>query len=125
MARRRLRQIVSCGIALWAILLITLAPALMQVEAARAGGEFASICSAASLFEVPAPDRGQSPAGGAHLFAHCPYCALQAHLVVPPAPVAVATGLAWAGREQPRRFLQAPRSAWIWSTAQPRAPPLA
>jgi len=125
MARRRLRQLASCAIALWAMLLLTLAPALMQVDAARADSGASSICSAASLIEAASPDRSKAPGDGTHAFAHCPYCGLQAHLVVPPGPRAIVAGARWAVREHPRRFLQAPVTAWVWSTAQPRAPPLA
>lgn len=54
---------------------------------------------------------------------HCPLCGLSAAAPVLPSPeVVIALPLAQA-TAVPRLFLRAPRPLFVWSAAQPRAPP--
>ncbi len=118
----------SLRIALFAMLMAALAPTLSH--AMRAGGSDAwvEVCTALGAKWVSADSPTQadeSEPASIGAMEHCPYCVLQAHASgLPPAfdltsPV---TALQFA---VPSLFLRAPRTLHAWTTAQPRAPPLA
>ena len=114
MSSRVVRRLAS-WIALLAIMAVTFMPTLTSALTARVGG--AAICSA----DAP---RSAPPADGHHTLEHCPYCALHAELSLPPVPPSAAAATRLHFSELPAAFLQAPRATGIWSTSQPRAPPV-
>lgn len=125
LTRARLHR--AAWIALLAMLMAAVAPALSQllqrgtttswVEVCRAGGGTAWV-AVAELQTEQTPSKGQP-----HLLDHCPYCSLQAHALpsVPATPVVASAPLP-AFRE-PAAFLHAPHTAHAWRPAQSRAPP--
>jgi len=114
MSSRVVRRLAS-WIALLAIVAVTFMPTLSGALSARDGG--AAVCSA----DAP---RNAPPADGHHALEHCPYCALHAELALPPVPPGAAAVARLQFRELPAAFLQAPRATGVWSTSQPRAPPV-
>jgi hypothetical protein len=123
MCPRRLRRSLSSWIALFAILMVTLAPAVAGALSASRGMTWDQVCSAtAPAVTKDARDGDQSPATP-HAFGHCPYCALHADLAPPPDPRQVDAGTALALRAVPAAFVRAPRANAVWASAQPRAPP--
>jgi len=111
---RIVRRLAS-WIALLAIVAVTFMPTLTQLRSSVIGG--LDVCSADA-------DRKPPPGGEHHVLDHCPYCALHADLAAPPIPAAPADVTAVRFIERPAAFLQAPRATAIWSTSQPRAPPV-
>jgi hypothetical protein len=116
-------------LALFAMLLLAFAPTVSRWLAASRGPGWELICSAqAAADEAPgahsrlgAPDSG--PSAPAHVFEHCPFCALHVDLALPPPPIGAVAAQAVVFREMPRAFLAAPRGRGVWASAQPRAPP--
>jgi len=120
------RRIVFTWIAALAVLLATLAPAVAQALAAASGRGWFEVCSAsdgAATQAGPARKDGAPEPAAPHPFEHCPYCALHADLAPPSAPSGWTAAAASAFVERPAAFLDAPKRFWIWSAAQPRAPP--
>ncbi len=117
----------AAWIALLAMLMAALAPAVSQllqrstsaawVEICRAGGGTAWV-AVADLQGEQTPTKGQP-----HLLDHCPYCSLQAHALplLPALPAVTAAPL--PGFREPAAFLHAPHTAHAWRPAQSRAPP--
>jgi hypothetical protein len=122
----RARRTLSSWIALLAILVVTLAPAVTGALSASRTQLWGEVCSAASLAAgKSATSSGQESPAGPHAFEHCPYCALHADLAPPPDPRQSGAGVALAFRAQPAAFIHAPRANAVWTSAQPRAPPFA
>lgn len=126
----RVRLQRAAWIALLAMLMAALAPAISQllqrgsstawVEICRAGGGTAWVAVA----DLSAQDTQPTPAKGQpHLLDHCPYCSLHAHALppVPAQPRLAAAAL--PGFLEPAAFLHAPHTAHAWRPAQSRAPP--
>jgi len=114
MPLRTVRRLAS-WIALVALLAVTFMPTISSALSAR--GDGVEICSA----DAP-PNSG--PSNGHHVLEHCPYCGLHADLALPLLPPGAAAELPMRLRELPAAFLQAPRASGVWSTSQPRAPPV-
>ena len=112
----RARRTLSSWIALLAILVVTLAPAVTGALSASRTQLWDELCSATTTAGNDAP-------AGPHAFGHCPYCALHADLAPPPDPRVADAGIALAFRASPVAFTRAPRSNGAWAFAQPRAPP--
>jgi hypothetical protein len=116
-------------LALFAMLLLAFAPTVSRWLAADRGPGWALICSAQpAVDEAPGASARPGAPGNerpapAHVFEHCPFCALHVDLALPPPPIAAAAAQAVAFRELPRAFLAAPRGGGVWASAQPRAPP--
>lgn len=110
--------------ALLAILMASLAPALSHALATGAGSGWVEVCTIQGAERMYAADDDTKPApASAHVFDHCPYCSL--HLPgLGPLPDTrrgyLPVGLA---HEVWRIFLAAPRTLHAWLGAQPRAPP--
>ena len=120
-AHRRL----TSWIAVLAILLASLAPALSHALATATGTSWVEICTTQGSKWIQAGEDGseRSPAS-AHVLDHCPYCSLHAPtLGLPPATLLGQLPLQLS-HEVPRAFLFAPRTLHAWLSAQPRAPPL-
>jgi len=111
----RLVRKLAVWIALLAVLAVTFVPTLTQLRSSMTAG--LDVCSA----DVSR----RAPAGGEH---HpldlCPSCALHADLALPPLPGASLAAAGVRFVELPPAFLQAPRATGVWSTSQPRAPPV-
>jgi hypothetical protein len=126
------RTAITRRFAAWTALLAVLAAALMPaLSHAFAPGKDATkwieVCSTTGpmSIEVPADGPGFPKAPKASDFDHCPACSAQA---APAAilPATLAALLLPAPSEPvPPLFLHAPRPLFAWTSAQPRAPPLA
>ncbi len=119
---------VTAGIALVAMLMAALAPAIGQAIAAARDQHYrwTAVCTAegARLVPVPTDAAGVPLAPDAHGIDHCPFCSPGSSPPVLPAPEATALpAAAPATVPVPPCFLHAPRSPFAWATTQPRAPP--
>ena len=114
MSLRFVRRLAS-WIALVALLAVTFMPTISSALSAR--GDRLDICSADLSPKSP-------PSNGHHVFEHCPYCGLHTDLALLPLPPSAAGDVPVRFCESPAAFLQAPRATGIWSTSQPRAPPV-
>lgn len=120
------RRLVTTWIAIAAILMASLAPALSHALGAQAAASLTEICTSAGArwISVDSGDEEQQPLPGAiSLLDHCPYCGLHADgfPAAPPLPALPAPLL--LGEVLPAAFLHAPRTLAVWSSAQARAPP--
>jgi len=122
----RARSLIS-WVAIMAILMAALAPAISHAMRAETQNAWLEVCSASGfrLVRVDASvDRKIPDTSAAHLLDHCPYCSLHTSAFAPPpAPLNGWLALPMAF-EVPRLFLTAPRTLYAWRTSQPRAPPL-
>jgi hypothetical protein len=126
---RRLHRRILLVVALLAVTLAALAPAISHALAAVSGSRaWVEVCTAQGSRWVQL-DRTSSTqpmgpvdaAGGA--LEHCPCCHL-GHLGMAPPPAGPMFMRGAAMRDgPPARFLSAPRSAPVWRAAQPRGPP--
>lgn len=116
----------AAWIALCAMLMATLAPAVSQ--ALGSGPSWIEVCTAQGSRWVASADDDASSTpkpSGEHLLEHCPYCSLHTPaLGLPPSPMRMLPADP-LGRAVPQAFLSAPRTLHAWVRAQPRAPPLA
>ncbi len=123
---RAARRAVTSWIAILAVLMTALAPAISHAIGARGPVTWTEICTSVGakrvLLDVD-PGSGKSVPGASHLLEHCPYCALHADgFPVPPTLPSVAPP-ALLGELLPPAFLHADETLSVWSSAQPRAPP--
>lgn len=114
--------------AVLAILMTTFAPVISRALGDGAARTWLEVCSTSKTAraQVDAFDKQQRPVEGgqAHVFEHCPYCALHADVVpVLPKLPRLSTPLSQA-QDVPSAFLHAPTTGHVWLNAQPRAPPL-
>lgn len=122
-----LRRAIASWIAILAVLMASLAPAISQAVGAPSPTGWAEICtsSGTKLVSVDgdAADTDGLP-GAAHLLEHCPFCSLHgATLGMPPAPAPAIVAVPMPA-DRPPAFLHAPRTLDAWVSAQPRAPPV-
>ncbi len=106
-------------LALLAVAALVLLPTLGHAIA-QGGSGFAEVCTPQGVKWVPLGGGQSAPAPSVHL-EHCVFCTAAA--APPPALPAALPAVAPAGTTMPPRFLQAPRTAHAWASAQPRAPP--
>lgn len=116
-------------IAMLALLLAALAPALSQAAAIgrlKAGGQdgiWAEVCGPGGGKMVRIGDAPAHPGDGLLHLEHCPICALDLPPAILPAPLAPpAVGALPALK--PFLFYHASVRLHAWSQAQPRAPPV-
>lgn len=104
------------------LLLATLAPGVARALVFSRGdaAPWSVVCSRLGT----AQDGGAPASEPAHLFEHCPFCALQANPWAPPPAALAAVPAPLLGLAVPVLFLRAPRPLFAWAHAQPRAPPL-
>lgn len=90
--------------------------------------DWAEICSAQGtrlILSVERADDGPAhDSQGAHLFGHCPWCALHASSFAPPPVPALAPHVPALRHVTPTLFLAAPAPLFAWRSPQPRGPPL-
>lgn len=118
----RARRVLTSWMAVAAVLMAALAPALSSALGESAG--FA-ICSAAGAKAVPSgPGTGNpSPAPSAHLFEHCPYCSLHAQPGLLPSALSAGVRLLTLDTAVPALAPAVPHARQPWVRARPRAPP--
>jgi hypothetical protein len=128
MGKHRTALARQAWIAIFAIMLTVLAPALNHLlPAAQAGEHDVELCTSTGVVVVsldaahghaqPGDPRHDAGAG------HCAYCGVHAstHAFLPPSTLVTA---APAGAAlMPRRFYQSPRLLFAWTVAASRAPP--
>jgi hypothetical protein len=122
----RAHRRITSWIAVLAVLLAALAPALSHALASATGNQWIEVCTAQGSKWVQAGQDGserEAPAS-AHLSEHCPYCSLQTGALGLPSAEYMARLPLRLSDEVPLAFLSAPRTLHAWVTAQPRAPPL-
>jgi len=124
---RAARRLVITWIATLAVLMASLAPAFSLAMGMPGAAPWTVICSSAGAAPVALDHgtTGERPLPGmAHLLDHCPYCSLHADaLLVPPSPAALPQPML-LGELDPAAFLHADDTLSVWSSAQPRAPPI-
>ena len=114
-------------LALVAVAAAAIAPAAAHALGLSHGTKWIEVCSTTGpiQIEVPADGPGLPKAPKASDLQHCPFCSPHANEMAPP-PALVALPLAPVRAEAvPALFLAAPRPLHAWTSAQPRAPPLA
>jgi Protein of unknown function (DUF2946) len=112
-------------IAILAILMAALAPAISQALGSGSGRSWVEVCTVAGAKWVALDESAKdAPAPAKPAFEHCPYCSLHVDGWAP-ASGKSNVGLSLQGDLQPTAFLQAPRTLPTWVSAQPRAPPAA
>jgi hypothetical protein len=112
-----------------ALVLATLVPSLAHALR-HARGEalpFGEICTSTGTMRVIALNSNDSdgaPASSqAHAFEQCLTCALHHGASAPPPALPSVASVQTAAPALPALFLHAPRPLFVWSAAQPRAPP--
>lgn len=123
---RNVHRLVSGAIAIFAVLMVSLAPTITRVFAADDAAAWNTICTSAGAQQIAADgdaDGRRHPPAGADPLGHCPYCSLHADSL--PAPL---VGPAWLqvileGPPTPAARQPLPESRDAWPGAQPRAPP--
>lgn len=120
LARRRIALL-----ALFAMALAALAPAITHAIAAANPSRWTTVCTEAGAKVVILPaDAGGAPvAPKASHIDHCPYCSPQAAWAALPPPVPSTLPVAAVSVPLPPLFLCAPRPLFAWKSAQSRAPP--
>lgn len=122
---RRAHRLAVSWIALVAVLMASLAPALSHATGRSDFANWTQVCTAAGTAPVAAGD-GTVPHDPAalHGLEHCPYCGLHVDAFpVPSAPPTVHAPMP-LGDIVPAAFLHADETLGVWRSAQPRAPPL-
>lgn len=120
---RRHRQL-TAWVALVALLLATLAPGIARAMTYANGDAWAlgQVCSASA---GPRNAGTGAPSGeAAHLFEHCPFCALHSDAIAPPPAPPAGFDAHWLAHQVPSLLLHAPRPLHAWAAIQARAPPL-
>lgn len=86
----------------------------------------AEVCTADGLSRFALDqDHSSAPEHSGPHEVHCPLCLLPGHMPLTASPAACAwIAPSHLANEVPSRFLSAPRSAHVWLSAQPRAPPV-
>ena len=111
--------------AVFAVLLVTLAPALSHALQSQPAQGWLEVCSSLGTRWVRADDAA-APAKappGLHALEHCPYCSLNADLLGLPPGASVALAAPHGAGAVAPLFLHGPRSQYAWSPSQPRGPP--
>ncbi|MEK8032905.1 DUF2946 domain-containing protein [Ideonella sp. DXS29W] len=118
------RRLVS-WMAILAILMASVMPALAHALSSADAPPWSEVCSAQrSTTSQDDEAASGSQAQVVHLFAHCPCCVGHAPVLgLPPAADFSVLRLDLKD-EFPTAFLAAPRTLHAWVSAQPRAPPL-
>ena len=113
MPSRALRRLAT-WIALFAVVAVTFMPSVSRLLAG--GRDSVALCSVV-------PSGSTNPGDPQHALEHCPYCALQADLALPPPAPAQQARAAVRFLAHPPAFLRAPRACAVWSADQARGPP--
>lgn len=111
-------------IAVLAVLMAALAPAISHALGSQGAASWVEVCSAQGSRWVQDDAQTGDPAPGVeHALEHCPCCSIHPDaLGLPPAPLQALPAPA-PRHAVPQAFLAAPRTLHAWVSAQPRAPP--
>lgn len=123
---RRARRLVVSWIALLAILMASLAPALSHAMGSTAPTTWMEVCTSTGSMLVAAGDDEGTPRlpGVSHALEHCPYCSLHTDAFAMPPALPTVHEPVLLGDIVPAAFLHADATASVWLSAQPRAPPV-
>ena len=123
------KRVLHIWLALMAVLFAALAPSISHALAASSSSATPSvllqICTADGLQAVPDEDAEQRPiAPVVHAFEHCPYCFNHAgsFALLPTSDLPLA--IPGVHAVFPPLFYSAPRTLFVWSSGNPRGPPL-
>ena len=123
---RRFTRRFTSWMAVLALLMAALAPAISHALGATTATSWTEVCTSQGSKWVQrdaAPSDDSAPVTE-HALEHCPYCSLHQHDVgIAPSPLR-ALPAAELAHTVPQAFLTAPRTLHAWVSAQPRAPPL-
>ena len=124
--KRTTRSLIAC-IALFALLLGALAPALSHALSQPGNGKrMVQVCTVAGMKMVALDDSSaKGKAGDSDLFPaeRCAFCATHGGApAVPPSPI-LPFGLRGGADPLPSLYFHAPRPLFVWAAAHPRAPP--
>ena len=115
---------ISSWIAILAILLGALAPAISHALASPGKG-WVEVCTAQGTIWVAGDEAGDNKSSKTTDEAkHCAYCSFHAHALGILPSAATALPVPALSEAVPRAFLSAPRTLHAWANAQPRAPPI-
>jgi hypothetical protein len=128
---RTLRTVLWRRLALWlalcAVCFTTAAPVLATVMATAVGGDWVQVCTAQGMkwvsVDVDGNDTPEPATAPAAAMEHCPVCSLANHGLAGPPGLGLSLPALHGRTGPPERFAQAPRTAHVWVSAQPRAPP--
>jgi len=128
MSFRHSTRSVTTWIAMFAILLGALAPALSHALSQPGNGKrMVQVCTVAGMKMVAVDDAaGQGKTDDASLFPaeRCPFCATHANLPALPSSPLPPFALSSGAGSFPSLFFSAPQPLFVWAASQPRAPPL-
>lgn len=125
MLRVQIRRCWTTWLAITAMLVMSLAPALSHAVAAYRGVTWLEVCSVQSLPDVRLSAAGKTRDAPAtvHLFEHCPYCSTHVPTLDLPPVHALWVPSAHLTDAAPLSSSQATIRLLPWVHAQPRAPP--
>lgn len=119
----RTRRRIVGWLALVAVLLAALAPAVSHALGGGTGDAWVELCTARGSQWVPADSQDPGGPPASHAFEHCPYCSLQLPaLGLPPAAGPLLLGSP-ADQASPVARLAVPHARQPRLRALPRAPP--
>lgn len=133
----RFRQRLFAWVAMFAVTLSALAPAISRAMGPDENGRyFIQVCSAAGIewvaisaeeaefyADVETRDDGQPAGGDALSLDQCPYCSAAYTTALLPPVVSPPVFAVRGGEDVPALFLNAPRPLFVWASSHPRAPP--
>jgi hypothetical protein len=113
-------------IAVLAILMAALAPAISHALMSGTKASWVEVCTSAGARWVNvAGDADEQPTpAGAHALDHCPYCSLHVDAVDVPVGPAPTVGAALPSHAPAVARQASPRPRHAWASARSRAPPL-
>lgn len=131
MLKRTKRTLLHTWLAILAVLFAAIAPSISHALAAPAvsvpSALLMQICTADGVMEMAASDTDMKKSGMdpvVHAFEHCPYCSTHAgsFALLPGAAPNFAVS---AGHDVfPPLYYRAPAPLFLWSSGNPRAPPV-
>ncbi len=124
---RRFRQ--TCWLALWAVLMFTLAPTIAKLQAAGLeSNRIVSLCTAAGAVSIALDDSTALSVDGSSDHEsdrgeHCAYCSLLSHASLAGPPADANLKVAVTVHRVPRLFLIVASTPHIWAPQRARGPP--
>ena len=126
MQMSRATRALTSWIAILAILMAALAPAIAHALTANGSHPWIEVCTSSGSKWIQSDSSSGDPSSdrsGVQDLAHCPYCTLQVHTPVLLPSQNDVTLPAQAGSSAPVAAIGTPRAPHAWASAQPRAPP--
>lgn len=121
----RTTRSLTSWLAILALLMAALAPAVSQAVGTQRGPSWLEVCTSfgATLLRAQQPGDDAPATPDAQVFEHCAYCSVHAHTLALPPVAGVEALLLPLSHRTPTAFLAAPGTLHAWVSAQPRAPP--